>query len=259
MLSSDMVPLIVDSNTTHSKSVATILRNEFNAQTVYSANTARQAMDIARQQPKINWIFADTELSDLSGFDFIDSVRQLPTARDASVVLMSSRRDKETLLRAAATGVVDYIAKPFNAATLISKLRRHLDSKEKRESERLTTLAVFDVDITFGDAIYPGKLLDISLGGCLARAEPFKRSHTCVFDTANLLVKHENGELTCQGELARMERYTDPDTHEKFVAAGFQFSHLTDQMRTDISRFVSSIGSGQKQTTTAAVIVALEV
>jgi|GEM_PF-2277930 len=246
MLPSERVALIVDSSVTSSQSVALVLRNEFQTRTVYSSNTARQAMDIARQQPRIDWIFADTDLPDLNGFDFLEAVKQLPNARNASVIVMSTRRDKETLMRAAAAGVTDYIAKPFNAATLISKLRRHLDGKDKRTSERLTTLAVFDVEISFNSVVYPGKLLDISLGGCLARVEPFKRSQTCVFDPAQLTVKHESGNVICVGELSRIERHIDPDVSEKLISAGFQFRDLSDDVRANITRFIAAIGSGQK-------------
>lgn len=255
---SDQISLIVDSNSANSKSVASILRNDFKSRTVFSSNSARQAMDIARQQPRIDWIFADTDLVDLNGFDFLEGVRQLPNVRNASVILMSTRRDKETLMRAASAGVTDYIAKPFNAATLISKLRRHLDGKDKRSTERLTTLAVFDIDISFDNVVYAGKLMDISLGGCLTRAAPFKRGPTCVFDVAELTVKHESGNVFCRGELARMERYTDPDTQEKFVAAGFQFSNLTDEMQSHISRFIGAIGNGPKKEPEPTVAVAPE-
>lgn len=252
MSPSDQISLIVDSNTASSKLVASILRAEFKSRTIFSASTARQAMEIARQQQRIDWIFTDTDLSDLNGFDFLEGVRQLPNVRNALVILMSIRRDKETLMRAAAAGVTDYIAKPFNSATLVSKMRRHMDGKEKRTSERLTTLAVFDVDISFDKNVYAGKLLDISLGGCLTRAQPFKLGPTCVFDVAELTVKHDSGDVFCKGELARMERYTDPETQEKFVAAGFQFGNLTDEMRSDLSRFIATIGSGQKHAPTPA-------
>jgi len=95
------------------------------------------------------------------------------------------------------------------------------------------------------------------LGGCLTRVEPFKRGPTCVFDAAQLTVKHESGNVVCMGELARIERHIDPEVQDKLVSAGFQFRDLSDEVRTNITRFIAAIGSGQKVETAPASAAAV--
>jgi CheY-like chemotaxis protein len=81
---------------------------------------------------KIDLILLDIEMPGMSGFDFINIMREKPDVADTPIIFVTSHNTANVVNRAYKAGVVDYIVKPVNAEILLSKIAAVLDSPEDR-------------------------------------------------------------------------------------------------------------------------------
>lgn len=250
-MQNDSTALVIDKNVVDRRSVVTILRNEFRLKNsnIHQSASAKDAMTVVRNEPRIDWIISDIDLPDISGFDFLDKARELASSKDSSVILMSSRRDKEALMMAAAAGVDDYVVKPFTTSIMATKIRKIAHGHEKRESERVKDHTVHPVQVQLGEITYEGELIDISLGGCQVRCELFKRGG-CVTDLGDVVIKTSAGDLKLSGMLVRIE--VDGPGDPPRLRAGFRFHSLTPTLLTQIGDFIASLKTKQQGIQAAA-------
>ncbi|MDH3973234.1 MAG: response regulator [Deltaproteobacteria bacterium] len=110
-----------------------------------SANEAFQALDIENRDPEKK-AEADLILMDIimPGTDGVEGCRQIKKNnlyKDVPIVMVTSRREDEYLVKAFAAGAVDYITKPFNKVELmvrvrsVIKLKEEMDKRKTRERE----------------------------------------------------------------------------------------------------------------------------
>jgi len=250
MMQDPKVALVIDKNVVDRRSVVSLLRNEFQLKNpnIHQCAAARDAVAVLQNEGRVDWIIMDIDLPDGSGFDFLERARDIASAKNSSVILMSTRRDKEALLMAAAAGVDDYVLKPFNTGTMATKIRKVANGHEKRESERVEDHSDHEVVLQFEGATYTTYLLDVSLGGCQVRSEVFRQGG-CIYDTASLTIKAENGDIAVQGMLVRTE--VDHDSDNKGIRAGFRFQNLKPETLNRVSEFIGQV-KGKNQTVKAA-------
>ncbi len=244
-MANDSVAVVVDHNVVDRRSIVSILRKEFNVNNIYQSGTARDALTVIKNEPQIEWVFSDTDLPDLDGFEFLSRARTFPSTASSSFIMMSSRRDKESLLMAATAGVTDYVVKPFTSSVVVAKLRKIANGHERRESKRIQVSTDYELDVNFGSSKYAATLLDISLGGCQIRSELLKNGGGCIYDVANLVIKSAHGDLALEAKMVRTEvDHENPE--ETTMKAAFRFQN-TDQKRLDgISKLISSLKEGAK-------------
>ena len=71
---------------------------------------------------KFNLIFLDINLPDIDGVEFISSIKQeLP---ETHIIMISGEATTERVKQAMLAGAKDFIAKPFNAAIVESKIKQ---------------------------------------------------------------------------------------------------------------------------------------
>jgi len=101
------------------------------------AGTAEEARQISLDQ-EIDFFLVDWNLPGMSGLDLVQHVRSLARYATAPVVMISGRSSEEDVTQAMASGIDDYMAKPFTAVQLrdkIEEVRRRLDGSSDLEQQ----------------------------------------------------------------------------------------------------------------------------
>lgn len=69
-------------------------------------------------------LMLDVEMPTLNGIDTLEEIRESPRTRDLPVIVLSSTRDEENVVRLVGLGITDYIVKPVHGAVALAKLSR---------------------------------------------------------------------------------------------------------------------------------------
>ena len=109
--------LLVEDEEAIARPLATLLRAE--GWTIETAATAARARELAASRA-FDAALIDLGLPDGSGYEVCRAVR---AAGDAAVIILTARSDEDSVVRALEEGADDYVAKPFRARELVSRLR----------------------------------------------------------------------------------------------------------------------------------------
>jgi len=71
-------------------------------------------------------ILTDINMPDINGLELVSFLKNHPVYRTIPIMVISTEGTAEDRRRAAALGAEEYLVKPFQAAELLSKLRRLL-------------------------------------------------------------------------------------------------------------------------------------
>jgi len=74
------------------------------------------------QQKNYNLVISDWNMEPMSGYDLLVKVRGTPAMKALPFILVTAESKTENVVAAKKAGVNNYIVKPFNAATLKTKL-----------------------------------------------------------------------------------------------------------------------------------------
>ena len=70
------------------------------------------------------FVISDWNMPKMSGIDFLRACRADPNFKMLPFMLVTAESEQKQILEAAKAGVSDYVVKPFNSATLKSKLEK---------------------------------------------------------------------------------------------------------------------------------------
>jgi CheY-like chemotaxis protein len=113
-----LVILVVDDIQINLDIAESILKDQFGLRLCTSA---RAAMEVLNRE-KISLILLDIEMPDISGFEFLQQIRQNPEAKDIPVIIVTSYATPEFIERAIASGADGYLIKPFIPETLLKRV-----------------------------------------------------------------------------------------------------------------------------------------
>jgi len=95
------------------------------AQLVYSTTGKKGLKLINEESPNI--VILDLNLPDISGFEVLNSIRQVSSV---PVIILTVRSDDEDILQGLERGADDYIVKPFNYMNLLARIKAVLRRTE---------------------------------------------------------------------------------------------------------------------------------
>ena len=119
--------LLVEDEVAIARPLATLLRAE--GWTIETAATAARARELAASCA-FDAALIDLGLPDGSGYEVCRAVR---AAGDAAVIILTARSDEDSVVRALEEGADDYVAKPFRARELVSRLRAVLRRRGQKQ------------------------------------------------------------------------------------------------------------------------------
>ena len=142
--------LFVDDSKTVRKSAAKILANEYS---VCEAANGREAWELIENDHSFDVIFADIQMPEMNGLQFLQKIRSIDDYRTARlpVIMITGHSDSHAAMRAVfEMGATGFISKPFSDIDLISRAHSYLDLTRKMELleklkgvDRLTGLSNF--------------------------------------------------------------------------------------------------------------------
>ncbi len=117
--------LIVDDASFIRDLVKKQLRDHITGVEVFEAADGIRAIVVLKHNP-IDIILSDWEMPMMTGEELLKHVRALPEGAKTPFVMISSRGDRDHVMKAAQAGVSDYLTKPFSAEELLGKVNKQL-------------------------------------------------------------------------------------------------------------------------------------
>jgi len=116
--------LIVDDETPNLKVLTHILSSEY---TIYTAKDGLTAVEMAKKyMPDL--ILLDVVMTDMDGYEVLSILKASDKTRAIPIIFISGLNSSEDEEKGLALGAVDYIGKPFSAATVKSKVQKQIYS-----------------------------------------------------------------------------------------------------------------------------------
>ncbi len=119
---------VIDDATMIRDLIKKFIRQNFTNSTVYDANNGQAGMALLKRQP-VDLILCDWEMPEMNGEELLVWTRQQDNLKNVPFIMVTSRGDKEFVVKAIQSGVSDYLVKPFNNNQFLEKvgkaLKRH--------------------------------------------------------------------------------------------------------------------------------------
>ena len=121
--------LFIDDSSTVRKTAVKILQNQYN---IVEAGNGKEALDHLKPEHSIDLIFADIQMPEMNGLQFLQKLRTSEDRRTAQlqVVMITGHSDSHAAMKAVFDmGATGFISKPFTDIDLISRAHSHLTLK----------------------------------------------------------------------------------------------------------------------------------
>ncbi|RYY01286.1 MAG: response regulator [Gammaproteobacteria bacterium] len=101
------------------------LRDRIPGVEIFDAADGARALALFKQND-IDLILSDWEMPLMTGEEFLRNVRAAQNGANVPFVMISSRGDRDHIVKAIQSGVSDYLSKPFSAEELLKKVYKQL-------------------------------------------------------------------------------------------------------------------------------------
>jgi CheY-like chemotaxis protein len=146
--------LVVDDATFIRDMIKKQLRDKIPGVEIFDAPDGARALAQLKSQ-SMDLILSDWEMPNMSGAELLTTVRAMPNAGTIPFVMISSRGDRNHIVKAIELGVSDYLTKPFSADELLKKVFKQLKLIGKTPTQGVRTattqgIAFASVDVLTG-------------------------------------------------------------------------------------------------------------
>jgi len=184
-------------------------------------------------------IICDWELPVINGEELLKWMRNHQDLDETSFIMLSSRGDKEYIVRAFRAGIDSYLIKPFTIKGLIQKVLATVDNLNRRKSER------YDIEgpitIRFGSHSLTGKLVDVGLGGFLSS---FKRDEIqpAILDTVSfdLELSKDMTFPDMEGFVIRIQA-AESRLDSEYIKYAIKFMNMNVEIESKLLRYLKKI------------------
>ena len=125
--------LIVDDMRANRKVLSRLLKSK-NYQTVEASDGA-EAIEII-ESSQVDMVLLDLIMPEIDGFEVLRHVRKTLNGVDLPVIIVTSSRKSDQIVKAFELGANDYITKPIDVAVTMARLTTHLKLKQAQEALR---------------------------------------------------------------------------------------------------------------------------
>ncbi|PUA28060.1 MAG: response regulator [Cellvibrio sp. 79] len=146
--------LVVDDATFIRDMIKKQLRDKIPGAEIIDAPDGARALAQMKNQ-SVDLILSDWEMPNMTGAELLSTVRAMPNSEKTPFIMISSRGDRNHIVKAIELGVSDYLSKPFSAEELLKKVFKQLKVVGKTPAQRAsgaTTqgIAFASVDVLTG-------------------------------------------------------------------------------------------------------------
>ncbi len=122
-----MNALIVDDVDIIRKSISKNLSKIEKIGQVYEAKNGKEALEILNEDENIKLLITDWSMPEMDGIELVNIIRSDAKFKELYIIMVTAKDSKELVIEAVTKGVNDYIIKPYNLATLMTKVRKVFD------------------------------------------------------------------------------------------------------------------------------------
>jgi putative two-component system response regulator len=114
--------LIVDDTETNVENLILLLEEKYE---LLAATDGYEALEILNEEV-VDLVLLDIMMPEIDGFEVCKKIKSNPKTHDTPVIFITAKTDEEAIERAYEVGGVDYVAKPFRAKEVLSRVANHL-------------------------------------------------------------------------------------------------------------------------------------
>ncbi len=114
--------LAVDDNIINLATIEQELKGKYEVVTVNSG--ARAIRYLNKEKPDL--ILLDVEMALMDGIETLRKIRTLDNGATIPVIMLTARKNKETVIEGTKLGILDYVLKPFDSQDLHSRIDKAL-------------------------------------------------------------------------------------------------------------------------------------
>lgn len=230
---------VIDDATMIRDLIKKFIRQNISDAIVFDANNGQSGMSLLKRQP-VDLILCDWEMPEMNGEELLIWVREQENLKDTPFIMVTSRGDKEFVVKAIQSGVSDYLVKPFNNKQFLDKVAKVL----KRHGVEMPASSAFKTALGGGDSV------SVLTGQQAKPARKVKAKRELTKGVA--LLRTANGEARCalkQLDLKSMLgvfKYTDyiPALLEQ-VSVDMEFNKDDEQKVMRINGFIQMLKSSE--------------
>lgn len=124
--------LVVDDATFIRDLVKKNLRNYFPDCQILDAPSAKKAQVMLKTN-RVDLILCDWEMPEMTGEEFLRWIRASESLADLPFIMVTSRGERDFIVKAVQAGVSDYLGKPFTPEQLVGKVKKALAKVGKNQ------------------------------------------------------------------------------------------------------------------------------
>lgn len=122
--------LIVDDTDTNIHVLMELLGDKYD---ILASLNGYDALEIINEE-HIDLILLDIMMPSIDGFEVCKKLKENPKTKDIPIIFITAKTDEDSIEKAYEVGGVDYIAKPFKAREVLSRINTHLLLAEQKIS-----------------------------------------------------------------------------------------------------------------------------
>lgn len=104
-------------------------RLEMNDYRIITAGNGREGLDKAISgKPDI--VLLDVIMPEMDGLEMLEALRKHPEGKNMAVIMLTARSQPQDIARAKASGIDDYIVKPFDLSSLLEKIENIVENQK---------------------------------------------------------------------------------------------------------------------------------
>jgi CheY-like chemotaxis protein len=202
---------------------------------IFEASNGREAQ-AKLEKEQFDLVLCDWEMPVMTGEELLTWVRTHDTLSKTKFIMITTKSEKESVLRAVQLDVSGYLVKPFTIEGLLQKMADIDNRFDRRKKERVAMSG--NVTLTFRDCSATGDLVDISLGGLLATF-PRKNILPQILDKITVDVKSVNDKRVAglEGFIIRIQA-ANAFLDTEYISVAVKFLEFDAQKTTELKGFV---------------------
>lgn len=123
--------LAVDDNSISLAMIEQELKGKYQVVPVNSGTRALQYLK--REKPDL--ILLDVQMAFKDGIETLREIREMEGCKDIPVIMLTSSRDKDTILESSKLGIYDYVLKPFKKQDIQKRIRKAIAKSQNLYDE----------------------------------------------------------------------------------------------------------------------------
>jgi len=177
--------LVVDDARFIRERVTSMVRESFPDFSVLAVENGLQAIR-AMQQKQFNLLLCDWEMPEMSGLEVLQWCRSQEAYKQTPFLMVTSRGEREYVLKAIQSGVNDYLGKPFTREQLVQKMVKALSKRQQLSPEQQTRATAMLAEEKQKKATAPPPRGGVAKPKGLAQLRNSKHTFRCAIKDLNL-------------------------------------------------------------------------